>query len=155
MVRSIQHVYCIFTILYLHVTMWDGLLRLYHIRIAVVGVFRGGPLKSERRGVGRDVIHLDQAGASLYFKCSHPSEELLYVELWIWLAQSQLRKFRNPKNKSKSKQFDNLGSFKFNYLIYVWGEGLLAKAEGSLAAPLLNWWLLYLYEVKIELIVLA
>uniref|UniRef100_M4BGP9 Uncharacterized protein n=1 Tax=Hyaloperonospora arabidopsidis (strain Emoy2) TaxID=559515 RepID=M4BGP9_HYAAE len=45
------------------------------------------------------------------------------------------REVVNKKHKAKSKQFDNLGGFKFNYLIYVWGEGSLAKTEGSLAAP--------------------
>ena len=30
-----------------------------------------------------DSIHINQAGASVYFNCSHPSEGLLYVELWI------------------------------------------------------------------------
>ena len=37
--------------------------------------------------------------------------------------------------KCTMKQFDNLGSFKSNYLIYVWGKGSLAKSDGSLAAP--------------------
>ena len=34
-----------------------------------------------------------------------------------------------------TKQIDNLGGFKSNYLFNVWGEGSLAKSEGSLAAP--------------------
>uniref|UniRef100_M4BCD8 Uncharacterized protein n=1 Tax=Hyaloperonospora arabidopsidis (strain Emoy2) TaxID=559515 RepID=M4BCD8_HYAAE len=40
---SIQQVYCVFTIVYLHVNV----------------------------GYGRDGIHLNQTGASLFFKCSH------------------------------------------------------------------------------------
>ena len=38
-------------------------------------------------------------------------------------------------SKGFNKKIDNLADFKFNEFIYVWGEGSLAKTEGSLRLP--------------------
>ena len=47
-----KHVYCVFTIVYLHVNVEEGLNTFYHKRSDVIEALWGGPLTRERRSVG-------------------------------------------------------------------------------------------------------